>query len=119
LVVKKEVIYSGKLREDDDAFYSYFVKQLMKFDGGALADARIRIDGSGDREFRRALSSYLRKELKGKIKEVRMADSARDPLTQLADMCVGAVGRAYRDRPNADVWLKMLRPRIADIWEFK
>jgi len=45
-----------------------------------------------------------------------MTDSARDPLTQLADMCVGAIARAYRDRPQADRWLKMLRPRIDDIW---
>lgn len=75
----------------------------------------IRIDGSRNREFRRDLSRYLRSGLRGKAVELRMTDSARDPLTQLADMCVGAIARAYRDRQQPDPWIKMLRPRIDDI----
>ena len=119
LVVEKKVIYSTKLRNDNDAFYNYFVKQLMQYDGGALQDARIRIDGSGDREFQRALSSYLRRELGEKIRDVKMIESHRDALVQLADMCVGAIARSYRDRPDAARWRIMLRPRIANIWPFK
>jgi len=44
-----------------------------------------------------------------------MSDSARDPLMQLADMCIGAITRAERDRDDADRWKRMLAPRIAHI----
>jgi hypothetical protein len=119
LVVKKEVIYSEQLRTSNDAFYSYFVKQLMNFDGGSLKNARVRIDGSGSRDFQRALGSYLRRELKGKILDLKMIDSHRDPLMQLADMCVGAIARSYRDRDEPARWRNMLRRRIENVWDFR
>ncbi|NJO34329.1 MAG: DUF3800 domain-containing protein [Rhodospirillales bacterium] len=119
LVVNKEVIYSGQLRTDSNAFYSYFVKQLMNFDAGALKDAKVRIDGSGSRDFQRALGSYLRRELKGKIRDLKMIDSHRDALMQLADMCVGAIARSYRDRDEPARWRNMLRRRIDNVWDFK
>lgn len=58
LVVEKKLIYSEVLRQNSDSFYNYFVKQLMNFDGGALKNARVRIDGSGDRDFQRALAKH-------------------------------------------------------------
>lgn len=119
ILVRKEDIYSLHLRGQVDAFYSYFVKQLLAYDGGVLAAARVRIDGSGDREFRRALGTYLRRELKGKLRDVRMTDSKRDTLTQLADMCIGAIARSARDRKDGRRWLDMLRPRIENIWHFR
>lgn len=119
LIVEKKVIYSDELRRNNDCFYNYFVKQLMNFDGGVLRDARVRIDGSGDRDFQRALSSYLRRELRGKIRDVKMVDSNRDELMQLADMSIGAIARSYRDRPDRARWRNMLHPRIEDVWAFR
>jgi hypothetical protein len=119
LIVRKADAQISMSRKNDDAFYNFLVKQLMKLDGGTLANVRVRIDGRGNREFRRALSVYLRRELPGKVCDVRMKDSSRDQLIQLADMCVGAIARAYRNHPEADRWLRMLRPRIANIWEYK
>lgn len=65
-------------------------------------------DGSGSQEFQRSLNSYLRRESGDRIKDVRMSDSARDPLMQLADMCIGAITRAERERKNAARWREML-----------
>jgi hypothetical protein len=101
-----------------DAFYNYFIKELMRFDGGRLQGARVRIAGSGDRQFRRALGAYLRRELGDRVRDVKTTDSARDQLTQLADMCIGAIARTGRDRPDAARWAELLRPRIDDIWNF-
>jgi len=91
----------------------------MHHDGCNLANARVRIDGSGDREFQRALKLYLRRELPGKISDVRMVDSKRDNLMQLADMCVGAVARSFRKSEERGRWVRMLRPRVEDIWQFR
>lgn len=98
------------------------MKLLGQHDGHTLRDANVRIDGSGDREFRRALTAYMRRELgPEKIRDLRMSDSKRDPLIQLADMCVGAIARSYRSesRDNANRWSDMLAPRIDDVWPFR
>lgn len=92
---------------------------LMAHDGGVLQAASVRIDGSGSQEFQRTLGAYLRRELGQRIKDVKMSDSARDPLMQLADMCIGAITRAERDRANASRWREMLAPRIGNIWPFR
>jgi Protein of unknown function (DUF3800) len=119
LIVHKEVLYSNTLRGDTDSFYNYFAKMLMAHDGGALEAAQVRIDGSGSRQFERSLNKYLRQQLGKRIKSVRMSDSASDPLMQLADMCIGAITRAERERENSTRWKEMLAPRIQDIWHFR
>lgn len=121
LVVQKELIHSGHLRSNTDAFYQFFVKTMMKFDNGKLQNARVVIDGSGERTFRRDLQTHLKRHTPaGAIKDIRMKDSKGDTLVQLADMCVGAIARSYRDdRKESDRWRKMLRPKIDDVWDFK
>jgi hypothetical protein len=121
IVVEKRKIHSPYLRAEKEKFYSFFVRQMLSFDDGLLESARVIIDGSGDREFKRELNTYLRRALSpGSLREVRFSNSANDRLVQLADMCAGAIARSYRtDRDFSDRWRKMLGPRIDDVWEFK
>lgn len=121
ICVKKEKIYSARLREDKESFYNFFIKSMLKFDGGLLKNARIVIDGSGDREFRKGLEAYLRRHLTaGAVREVRFGNSANDRMVQLADMCAGAIARSYRtDRTDVHRWRAMLASKIEDIWEFE
>jgi hypothetical protein len=121
IVVRKEIIHSPRLKANKERFYEYFVKSMMNYDNGILANARIVIDGSGDREFRQNLNSALRTRLgAGKVKDVRFKESHRDVLVQLADMCAGAIARSYRpDRKKHERWRKMLAPRINDVWDFR
>src|SRR5262249_49915867 len=118
LLVQKEKFQRSPLRKEIDTVYTYFIKELMRFDGDRLQRARIRIDGRGDHKFKRALNVHLRRQLGGRIRDVKMTDSKRDQLTQLADMCIGAIARTGRDRPDATRWADMLRPRIDDVWFF-
>lgn len=119
LIVRKDVVESSYLRTHVNEFYSYFARMLMTHDGGVLNDAEVRIDGSGSRKFRQELNAYLRQQLGNRIKDVKMSDSARDPLMQLADMCIGAITRVERQRANADRWKRMLGRRIGDVWQFR
>jgi hypothetical protein len=121
IVVQKDVIHSGHLRSDKESFYEFFVKQMLRHDGGRLSDAKVIIDGSGDREFRQKLSTAVRKKVReGAVRDCRFSDSKTDPLIQLADMCAGAVHRSFRtDRRDAHRWRDMLRPRLDDVWTFK
>jgi hypothetical protein len=61
----------------------------------------------------------LRRELSGRLIDLQFVDSRRDDFIQLADMCVGAVARAFRSQSQCDRWLKLLQPRIDEIWEFR
>lgn len=121
IVVEKAVIHSTALRSDKENFYAFFVKQMLRHDNGRLTNARVIIDGSGDREFRQELSSAIRKRVReGAVRDCRFSDSRTDPLIQLADMCAGAVARSYRvDRKDRRRWRDRLRPRIDDVWQFK
>jgi hypothetical protein len=121
IVVRKEKLYSPHLRTNKESFYSFFVKSMLKYDGGLLSKAQIVIDGSGDREFKREIGAYFRRHLgAGRVRKIRFADSRSDPLVQLADMCVGAIARSYKgDRADAKRWREMLRPKIDDVWEFR
>jgi hypothetical protein len=121
LVVQKDLIHSGRLRTRKEEFYRFFVKTMLKFDNGLLQNARIVIDGSGERIFRRDLRKHLvRHSAPGAIRDVRLKASHGDPLVQLADMCVGAVARSYRDdRSDPHRWRDMLKPKLDDVWEFR
>ncbi|MCB1806393.1 MAG: DUF3800 domain-containing protein [Candidatus Competibacteraceae bacterium] len=122
LVVIKSRIHSAGLRDNTDRFYNFFVRMLLNHDNGMLNNARVKIDGSGDRRFKQELQAYLRRLLKERIASIKFADSRRDNLIQLADMAAGAIARSYNeDRKDADRWLKMLQNagKIGDKWEFR
>jgi len=122
LVVDKSKIHSTRLRSDDDTFYNYFLRQLLTH-CDVLQNARIKIDGSGNREFRRHLNAYLRRMLApGKIESVEFVDSARNNLIQLADMTAGAVARSFKHDTtglHATRWRKALGRKLKDCWEFE
>jgi hypothetical protein len=122
IVVQKARIYSPHLRTEKEAFYSFFVRSMLTYDRGLLQNARVIIDGSGDRTFKRELHAYLRRQLpSGVLRHLRFSNSANDRLLQLADMCAGAIARSYRvdDRGHAWRWRRMLQPKLDDVWEFK
>lgn len=123
LVVDKGALYSTRLREDTDCFYNFFVQTLMRYDNATLREANVKIDGSGDRKFKRHLQTYLRRRLpRGRVRKLRFVDSAKDDLVQLADMCAGAILRARRaDGKRNDRWLAMLHAarRVEDLWDFR
>ena len=91
IVVRKEKIYSTHLRSDKESFYAFFVKSMLKSDDGLLQEARIIMDGSGDREFKREMAAYFRQHLgSGRVKEIRFS--------KLCDRPPGATCRHVRRR---------------------
>lgn len=122
LVVNKKVIYSPNLRQNDEKFYNYFVQQLINFEELKLNNASIKIDGSGDREFKKELLRYLRSQIRPNLTfKVKFVDSHRDYLIQLADMVAGAISRSYSNdvRGGDNTWRKLLASKIENVWDFK
>lgn len=123
LVVDKGKIRSGQLKNDKQSFYSYFIKMVLQHNRGSIIDAHVRIDGSGDRIFRKRFLTYLRKELNSKqrkvIKNVRLVDSKTNVLIQMADMIAGTVRRyKEKEKPDRSEYWDKIKRKIEDCWEF-
>lgn len=123
LVVNKSVIYSNQLRNNKNSFYAYFIKEALKHSGDII-DAKIRMDGSGDRVFRRNFFTYLRRELNTQNKKImrncKMLDSKKDVLVQMADMVAGSINRAQnKEKKDHQDYIKIIKKHIVNPWYFK
>lgn len=124
LVIKKELIKSNELRNNKNSFYSYAIKLLLKHSGGSILEAKVRIDGSGDRIFRRNFVTYLRKQLntnqKRIMKNCKLMDSKENVLIQLADMISGSIRRFYDlNKTDQSIYKKIIEKHIEDEWKFR
>lgn len=124
LVVNKSTLYSPELRGSRNSFYSYMIKTMLKYNNQTIFDAKIRIDGSGDRLFRRSFITYLRRELNNSEKKVlqncKMVDSKSDVLIQMADMVAGAIHRSYqKNKSDYKTYKSIIEKHIEDEWSFK
>ena len=122
IMVRKELVRSQHLRNNATDFYRFFTRILLHHDGGAIQNAKVVIDGSGDRKFKLAFAAYIRRELNpGTVRKLDFKDSKRDPLLQLADMTAGAIARSYRDdRVDGQRWRQMLtrHGQLENVWDF-
>ncbi len=124
LIIQKEIIRSDELKRSKNSFYSYTIKLLLKHSGGSILNAKIRIDGSGDRIFRKNFVSYLRKQLNSDQKRImddcKLLDSKQNVLIQLADMIAGSIYRSYqKEKTDHLIYKKIIQTHIEDEWRFK
>jgi len=127
LIVDKRRIESNEFKNNKNSFYSYVIRMLLKHSNSTILNAKIRIDGSGDRVFKRNFSVYLRKYLNSNdkkiIKNLRFVDSKESVLIQLADMVAGSERRyfEYKDglKTDAEIYRSIIKKKIDDEWEFR
>jgi len=124
LIIDKSLILSEELRNNRESFYSYAIKMLLKYSNATISEASIKIDGSGDRIFRRTFLSYLRKHLNTKeakiIKKCKLVNSKNNVLIQLADMVAGSMRRSYdEEKTDNGVYKNIIEKHIEDEWKFK
>lgn len=124
LVVDKSIIRSEELKNNKNSFYAYFIKEVLKNSNSTILNAKVRMDGSGDRIFRRNFFTYLRRELNSEEKKImhncRMVDSKSNVLVQLADMVAGSINRAEnKGKRDSKIYLDIIKKHIEDKWDFK
>ena len=88
IVVEKEIIYSTALQTDKRKYYSFFLKKVLEKNNNTILNAKLRLDGLGEREFKKAMTSYLRRELNHDISNkimdnLKFVDSKKDVLIQV------------------------------------
>jgi hypothetical protein len=101
-VLNKSKLY-GPGFQYKESFYKYTSKLLFENAKSYLSNATVVIDGSGNREFRNQLQTYLKSKINTEekvIKKVKIEGSHSNNLLQLADMIAGALARHFREDKN-------------------
>ncbi|MBU0455447.1 MAG: DUF3800 domain-containing protein [Gammaproteobacteria bacterium] len=122
LVIRKEKIYGKELRRNKESFYAYAVKMVLKHNNDTIRDAKLKMDGHGERKFRREFLAYLRRELNSPSRKIvshlRFVDSRGNVLIQLADMIAGAIHRSFSNKVDANIYREIIKKREEDVWIF-
>lgn len=123
IVFEKSKIKSSELKTSKHSFYNYAVKMVLKNSFGTIKEAKIRLDGRGDRIYKREIIRYLHQELnkrEGRVfQKIQFVDSKSNVLIQLADMVAGAIHRKYElEKSDARIYFAVIKKRVEDLWEF-
>lgn len=123
IVVEKILIRSNELRNNKNSFYSYAIKMVLKHSKNSILNARVKIDGSGDRTFRKTFLSYLKRQLNSEDRKIlehcKLVDSAGNVLIQLADMMAGSIHRSYnQNKDDREIYKNIIKKHIEDEWKF-
>lgn len=116
-VVINKAKLTGKGFSFKEPFYKYVCQIAFNNCREYLQDATIVIDGSGSREFRQQLQTYIKgkindkNELRACIKKVKIDDSKKNNLLQLADMICGAVARSYTAKKDNPPYRSLIKRR--------
>lgn len=117
-VVINKARLTGKGFQFPDPFYKYTCGLVFQNAKPYLNDSIVVIDGSGGRDFRNQLNTYLRKRINEGggdgakfIRKVKVQDSDRNLLLQLADMVCGAVSRGYTQPQEDNRFRKIISHR--------
>jgi len=124
IVFDKKTVYSQHLRSNKEGFYNFALRQVLEHNNNTIRNAKIRLDGRGEKIFKQQLTTYLRKCLNSDTRKIminlRFRDSKSDVLIQTADMIAGCIRRYYDHNTNDwDSYRKITRSKEEDVWEFK
>ncbi len=119
----KELIYSKTLRSEKEKFYNYALRNVLDMNNNTIKNAKIRLDGLGERKFKQELVKYLRDKLNSDtrhvMKNLKFQDSRSNVLIQLADMIAGAIRRSHENESDKENFIRFFSKLIEDDWEFK
>jgi len=123
IVFEKSKIRSNELKTSKQSFYNYAIKMVLKHNFGTVKEAKIRLDGHGDRIYKREVIRYLRKELNNRenrvFKKLQFVNSKSNVLIQLADMIAGTIHRKYEiKKTDSKAYYTVIKRRVEDLWEF-
>jgi hypothetical protein len=112
LTIDKSNLY-GERYLNRDILHKYTARLLFEKAVPYLDEAVVIFDGSGTRQFRRELQTYLKKKINTGdnrfIRSVKIKDSKSHNLVQLADMVCGAVTEELKFGENSCEFYRVVR----------
>lgn len=123
IAVKKDVIYSQRLKNYKESFYNYVIMQVLRQSKGYIKNAKLKFDKRGEKTIRDELRVYLSRELDNKnsniFTDLKFVDSKQNTLIQLADMVAGSIFAYYSGKSKMYMNKLIASGKVEDIWEFK
>ena len=117
VVVDKSKITEPNLKKSE-SFYSYVIQKVLD-EYKEMKKARISLDGSGNKNYRKKSTAKIRQAVNKnsrRMVEFRLVDSRDSVLIQLADMVAGATMAKYdKNKRSKHDYLRLLRAQIGDI----
>ncbi len=99
--------------KDKKSFYKYACRLVFENAKEKLDNAIILIDKGGTLDFRHQLEKYLKSKINSSsrklIRKIKMQDSAKNNLLQLADYVAGAINRSINQKKTcSDLYRKLI-----------
>lgn len=117
-VLNKKKIYWDWFR-DKKSFYKVITWYLFENAKDKLINAKIIIDKHWNNEFRTELAKYLKKKMNDeaftRIKEVKMEESHRNNLLQVADYIASWLNRKFANNRKNNDFIKVLNIKEIDV----
>lgn len=123
VVVNKNELQKQKFPSPQD-FYNFTCGLVCQSAKNFLSQATVVIDGKKSKEFKTKLGNFLKNSLNDKeskifyIKKVKMQDSGKNNLLQIADMVCGAVARSFKQINNAEVYREIIKDKEILVIEY-
>lgn len=120
IVINKDLnkLYGDGFK-NKSSFYKYTCSLVFENAKDKLNKSIVVIDRSGNNDFRKQLSSYLKKKMNGDktmIRKIKMQKSESNNLLQLSDYVAGAINRSIVDsKKNSQLFRKMLGRREINV----
>jgi hypothetical protein len=117
-VLDKRKVKISSYTNKKNSLFGYVLQELLLRIGKNNQD--IKVDGTIGKKYAKILRAYLRQSLreKGIIEiNIRFVDSRKESIIQLADIVAGAIARSYKDKTDAQIYLKLLESKINKIDE--
>lgn len=123
IVINKALLY-GPGFQYRESFYKYVCGLVFENAKPYLDEAIVIFDGSGSKDFRRQLERYLKRRINTtgsarRIRKVKIQESRRNNLIQLADMICGALARSFKpEKADSKLYRKIisLRELHVQVW---
>lgn len=123
ICVKKDNLRNLGIKTKKSKFYSYFINLLLGGGSINIKNAKIIIDGGGDKVFKREMIGYIRKNLNKNNRKIvggiKIKDSKSSMPIQLADLIAGSVNRYFSKKSDAKIYLNIIKKRKDSIREYK
>ena len=116
VVLNKNDIDGNKIPKGKAPVYSYVMKELLVRVG--KKHQTIIIDGQAEKNYAQKMRTYLRQSLKENGVDkvtIRFVDSRKESIVQLADIIAGAIARSYKNKTDAQKYLRLLKDKTIKI----
>lgn len=105
ILIDKKNLYGDSFKSKN-SFYKYTCSLVFDNIKPYLERATVVFDGSGSRQFKQELATFLRQRMNDdatmRVRKVKMQDSHENNLIQLADMICGAINLSQKSSKEKD-----------------